>query len=234
MRSPQQREWALRSSRDERNIRRLLRSTLGPYSNCVDVGANVGDFLRLIIEFAPHGRHIAVEPLPAFAEALAASYPDVLVEACALAESPGTTEFFYVPDRPAWSGMRSQEYPEAIKAETISVEVKSLDTLVTTDVSFVKIDVEGAEFTVLDGATRLLTESRPVVLFEHAPIHAREYGVTATAIHDLLSSFAYGVWSLDGAGPHTGAELSALCAQAHASNYGRSAETNWIARPLQA
>jgi len=42
----------------------------------------------------------------------------------------------------------------------------SLDSFAITDVSFIKIDVEGHEIPVLEGGIRALTECRPVLLLE--------------------------------------------------------------------
>ena len=46
------------------------------------------------------------------------------------------------------------------------IEIHTLDTLVTEPVSLIKIDVEGMEIEVLEGARRIIAESRPVVFFE--------------------------------------------------------------------
>ena len=68
-------EWDLREARDNAYLRALLPSTLEAQSNCVDVGAHRGSFLRLFLEFAPAGRHYAFEPIPALAIKLRQEFP---------------------------------------------------------------------------------------------------------------------------------------------------------------
>ena len=65
-------EWVRRAHRDDKAMRRLLKRVLRPDSNVVDVGCNVGEFLEQVRRHAPRGTHVAVEPLPHLAEALAA------------------------------------------------------------------------------------------------------------------------------------------------------------------
>jgi FkbM family methyltransferase len=69
-------------------------------------------------------------------------------------------------------------------------EIVRLDDVIDDRISFLKIDVEGAELFVLRGAERILTESRPVVLFE-AGDHTHSYGYAQQDVFDFLSRFRY-------------------------------------------
>ena len=97
--------------RDNEKMRRLYAYLLRAGSNCVDVGAHGGDFLRLFIELAPGGRHLAVEPLPEFSSLLRRDFPRVQIEQVALA----TLRHGGVHDRGKMRGM------ERFKAERLSV-----------------------------------------------------------------------------------------------------------------
>jgi FkbM family methyltransferase len=172
----------------------VLRRILSLKSNCIDVGAHRGKFVEPIVELAPHGHHMVFEPLPACAAFLRQRFPQVEVREQAVAEATGRASFRSVPgdaaqnsgfDRRPWDN-----YPEA-GVELIEVEVVRLDDVVPSDreIRFVKIDVEGAELRVLQGARSLLARDRPIVAWEHGG-HDRE-------IFDLLHAEEFGVFLLE-------------------------------------
>jgi FkbM family methyltransferase len=61
-----------------------------------------------------------------------------------------------------------------------------------------KIDVEGAEISVLEGAHRTLRESRPIMFLSVHPQFITELGRSITEIDDLLSDANYSVFDFDG------------------------------------
>jgi FkbM family methyltransferase len=233
VRQPQ--AWARRVARDQAHTRRLLQATIGRTSNCVDVGAHTGEFVAEFAALAPDGRLTAVEALPAYAAALAARFPGITVHHCAVGNRAGRTVFRHAIDTPGWSGLEAQPYPGGSRVELLDVALARLDDLIPAEqpVHFLKVDVEGGELGVFEGARRILTRWRPVVLFEHAWLHSAGYGTTATALHALLvDEYGLAIYSLDGRGPHDREGFAALCAASDASNYGADAETNFVTRPL--
>jgi FkbM family methyltransferase len=177
------------SGRNDRLQTEIMRRTLRADSSVIDVGAYRGQILREIIRLAPRGHHIAFEPVPANYEWLTAHFPDVTLHNCALSDEPGTATFQHVQGRPARSGLRRVPYPDADEVVVeIAVTIDTIDRLVPagTAIDLVKIDVEGAELQVLRGARRLLRESRPMLLFEHAPYTAAVYGTKPADVHALL------------------------------------------------
>lgn len=147
----------------------ILEQVLQPTSNCVDVGAHAGDVLREIVRLAPSGAHHAIEPLPDYARKLERTFPGVRVLEIALGSTNETTRFRHVLSAPASSGFVRQQwdtYEEEVK--TIDVEVRRLDDVLPADVavSFLKVDVEGAEGEVFQGALETLRRHQPYVAFE--------------------------------------------------------------------
>jgi FkbM family methyltransferase len=145
-----------------------------------------------MLRLAPHGHHHAFEPLPDYAARLARDFPSVTVQRLALSDTEGEEEFAYVHGRPAWSGFLARtasDHPVVSDVEFIRVRTARLDDVIdaTLPVGFIKIDVEGAELRVLQGATRTLSAWRPFVVFEHGIGAADLYGATTGQIHDLLS-----------------------------------------------
>jgi FkbM family methyltransferase len=226
------REWRARQRRDDRATQALLDRILRPDSNCVDVGAHAGEFLEYFTKRSPRGSHAAIEPLPAFAAELRRRFRGVAIHECALAAEEGTASFFHAVEEPAWSGLHRQDYPSEVALEKIEVVLRPLDALVgDRDVDFVKIDVEGAELRVLGGMTNVLRAQRPIVLIEHAIIHAKEYGATPRDVHEVFDRHDYEIRGLDGHGPYDVESFERLCIASDASYYDRHAQTNWVARP---
>ena len=159
-------------------------------SCAIDVGANEGAVLDSIVRLAPHGRHVAYEPIPALCERLAERYPAVDVRRAALSDLAGTTEFAHVLDAPAYSGLRERaDLPaEARRVQRIPVRTERLDEALEEGYvpALIKIDVEGAELQVLRGALATLERHRPYVLFEHGAGGADLYGTRPHEVYELL------------------------------------------------
>lgn len=168
----------------------IIERVLDADSNGIDIGCHEGEYLRRLLEVAPHGRHFAFEPIPSMAAALAERFPQVDVFQMALSDNEGNAEFFYFPDKPALSGLaRRNERTDDTKSERIEVRVASLDTVVPSEmvIRFIKIDVEGAEGQVLTGAKKLIAKNHPFILFEHGGSSSRHFGWTSEALYDFLT-----------------------------------------------
>jgi FkbM family methyltransferase len=184
----------------DRLTHQIIRQSLKNNSNCIDVGCHKGEILDTILEYAPNGNHHAFEPIPSFFDELHLKYSDkVKVYPFALANEAGTAMFNYVKNAPAYSGLQKRDYAvSSPEIEKIHVEVQRLDELIPQNlkIDFLKIDVEGAEFGVIKGAKRLLTEDRPLILFECGLGASNHYGTQPQDIFDFLSDIGYKIYLL--------------------------------------
>lgn len=200
---------------DNRRIEELLAATLTPTASAIDVGASEGDILRHMVRLAPGGSHIAFEPLPELAEALAEAFPAVDVRACALYDEAGTQPFHRVVGSHWYSSLRPMGRPER-ELETFPVAVRRLDDELPPDFvpALIKIDVEGAERQVLHGAIETISRHRPTVVFEHGAGAADHYGTGPDHVYDLLAEQAgLRIFDIDGRGPYTRAEFQDVFTQ---------------------
>jgi FkbM family methyltransferase len=197
-----------RDAVDFENMRRLLAFSLAPDANCIDIGAHRGAVLGEMLRVAPSGHHIAFEPLPHLCELLRSTFPQVDVHQAALSNHEGESSFAYVHGAAeGWSGLLYRPVPtgEHPEVEQITVRLEVLDRVIDPDYgpAVIKIDVEGAEQQVLEGALGTLRRHRPIVIFEHGSGSAETYGTSPADIHNLLTGEAgFRIFDLDGLGPY--------------------------------
>ena len=191
---------------EREQLRRLVAWTVPHDGHCIDVGCHVGEVLRELVRAAPNGRHIAYEPLPALAADLRAAFPQVDVRAKALANEPGDRTFVQVLGNLGWSGFRQRPTPHAERFERLTVAVERLDDALPDSFrpAFIKVDVEGAELEVLQGALETLKAYRPVVAFEHGLGSADHYDTEPGEVYALLTGDArLRIYDLAGDGPYS-------------------------------
>jgi FkbM family methyltransferase len=158
----------------------LLGNMIGRSDVTVDAGAHYGLYTRALARLS--AKVHAFEPLPQIAQILRrTSAANVVVHEVALSDRDGEAEL-RVPRSGAHLGhaLASLE-PSAIGGEhflAMRVHTARLDALVREHVSFVKIDVEGHEMSVLRGGEGLIDRYRPVFLVEAEERH--NVGATAS------------------------------------------------------
>ena len=188
----------LRNRRDDAHLYAMMAAILAPEANCIDVGANAGDVLGMMVRLAPEGHHVAYEPLPELAGSLAERFPGVDVRDAAIADTPGEATFY----RNTASDSRSSLRP-CTGCEPITVRVETLDQNLPDGYrpDFVKIDVEGAELAVLLSGAEMLARHRPHIAIEHGS-SAAAFGTTHRMIHDFLAGeLGMRIFDMDGDGP---------------------------------
>jgi FkbM family methyltransferase len=180
-----------KGSKYDRQTYRVMRKILNEHSTCIDVGAYRGEVLRQMLKLAPRGKVFAFEPIPESYRYISQKYKDALTYRVALSDESGEATFYRVIGRPARSGLRKQAYPDPNeRVETIRVSLDTLDNVIPNDVKidFIKIDVEGAELLVLRGGERLIRASKPVIVFEHWPGAAEQFGTSTDQVYDFIVS----------------------------------------------
>ncbi len=182
-----------RAIRYDKETIAVMRGVLHKDSNCVDVGCHRGSMLKEMLRFAPDGVHYAFEPLPSFYQRLVNSYPssiypNVHLYDLALSDVAGQSSFQYVVDEPGFSGFKRRSYEQKkVRIEQIKVRTDRLDSIVSTEpIHFIKIDVEGAELQVLNGALETIRRNKPIIVFEHGLGGSDYYDTAPEDVYDLL------------------------------------------------
>lgn len=170
----------------EHSVLKRIRSSVQDGMVVLDVGANIGYYT---VQFAawvgPTGQVIAFEPNPAMLAELERNVRlnglrNVIIKPVALSNRAGEVEFHCPPAGHEGHGSFHPNETFAT-ASTIKVPTRRLDDVLADlgidAADFIKIDVEGAERSIFQGATKLLTGSRkPTMIFECAEITCHAFG----------------------------------------------------------
>ena len=179
---------------------RLLPALSAPGSVAVDVGAAGGVYIAHLLGRA--SKIFAFEPRPAQA-ALLRELTSVLrlpiqVEAVALSDRCGTATLRMLSKdlgRSTIDAANALEDPDGSPQTQISVPMRRLDAYELHQLGFMKIDVEGHELAVLDGAEKTIVRTRCNVLVETEDRH--HAGDTLEALQLQLADANLGIGVAD-------------------------------------
>jgi FkbM family methyltransferase len=149
---------------------RLIRHLIPSGTTALDVGASIGMYAAEMARYA--GRVIAFEANPeiaAFAASVAPRNVEVVNVALSSAGGRTTLRMPLGAKGRGISELGTIDPGNALQAGAITsvdVAMKRLDDLAIENCSFIKIDTEGHEEAVLDGATGLIATQRPVLMIE--------------------------------------------------------------------
>jgi len=158
----------------------------------IDVGGWLGPWTREL------SRRCATvhtfEPQPGLAAFLRKVIPDnVTLHEKAVSNVAGSLPLVVPGARHGQNALASLDR-EVQEGDTVhQVEVVRLDDMGFTEVDFVKIDVEGREREVLEGARELLARERPRLIVE---AEQRHLDAPLSAMFDLLADLGYTGWFL--------------------------------------
>lgn len=195
-----------------------LEQLLGRQRNAtiIDVGANYGQFLTFVKLIAPDATVYSFEPFDDLALSLkgiawANGWSDVEVECAAAGRTEGPVEIYFAEDARACASTTKEFRPNhpanrfvrTVRGVTLDswsrqVDLQRLDLL--------KVDVEGGELEVIQGASELLATFEPDVLVEVLPVgrddtdSGRFRRERAGAMWRLLETRGYHAWRIASTG----------------------------------
>jgi FkbM family methyltransferase len=164
----------------DRKERAVLRNLIKPGMTIVDVGANIGIYTRYLAGIA--GRSVSVyafEPSPLNFARLrdnVRSHHNITMIEAAVGEQNGVAEL-YLSEK---ANVDHRMYDSGDGRKKVDVALVSLDVYFPTgtQIDFMKIDVQGHEYSVLRGATRLFKENPQMVcLLEFWPFGLAKAGI---------------------------------------------------------
>lgn len=173
----------------------------------VDIGANIGLISLNVLASIPRARIFAFEPGKTQFEHLSRTIKSNGLEGRLTGYNVGLSrengwETFYIHGAKDSSGDGFNDTGRAGDAQQIQVQVTKLDTWWENqgepEINVLKVDTEGAEMMVFEGCTRILSELKPVILFEVHPANLASYPYQADDVIGYLTGFGYQVSTLSG------------------------------------
>ena len=177
---------------------------IAPDAVVAEIGAHIGYVTRWLAKLTPQGHVYAFEPggeNRRYLRANVARLSNVTVVPLAASDRGGSATLYVdtltgqnsslVPSFDLFAATAARGYDPTATTVPEEIATVTLDEYFAgKPLDFLKIDVEGAELSVLRGAERILTEDRPVLMLE---VQADE-----PLVYDLVSALGYRVETVDG------------------------------------
>jgi FkbM family methyltransferase len=176
----------------------ILRQHVHPGDVCFDIGANIGIFTVLLARWAHDGHVHAFEPIEHSASVLRINLElngiaNATLHTSVLSDREGDVTFAVAKDG-AYSSLRHTGRKSQKEVRTVaSTRIDTFIASIGRSPDVMKIDVEGAELPVLQGAAGLLrSEQRPrAVLAEAHEPTCRPYGYTPADLVAFMKGVGY-------------------------------------------
>ncbi len=162
------------------------------FNTAIDVGANVGLWTRILSSYF---RHIdAVEPIPENINCMMYNLSDcfnVEIHTLAVSRETGYLPMTYMEDAATASVSKFSE-------AHLHVACKPLDDFGFTNVSFIKIDVEGYENNVVLSGEKMIRRDRPTIVVEQKKRTLKYDDMKFRAVQTLVSWGMKIAWEMSG------------------------------------
>jgi FkbM family methyltransferase len=198
--------------RQDRGHIRVFESLLRPDSIVLDVGANIGFYSLLAASQLQDGRVHSFEPVPVNVERMKRNialngFDNITLNPQGAAGQAGQATLYVPADDiyniPGYRSTDAASLNQGLATTTTeeAVELVTLDDYVQQQsiihIDLIKIDVEGAELGVLEGAETLLERFRPQVLMEINTRALKQAGKTPADIFAFWQARHYAVYQID-------------------------------------
>lgn len=190
----------------EPELEKLMRKIIRPGDCALDIGANIGYFTAILAEcVGVNGRVYAIEALSYLSKLIKKAqnfnnWNQVVVCPCLLSNSFESVFFLMNSINPGGSCIISPAEAQVkirirpqsvIRMSTITLDHLMLKQQGVSRIDYIKMDVEGAEHLVLQGAETVLDRFHPKITMEFSPLRYREQGVDPVSVLRLLMSKGY-------------------------------------------
>jgi FkbM family methyltransferase len=152
----------------------------------------------------PDARIVAFEPVPGSFRLLSRTVArnglkNVVPEQLGISDQPGMIDIYVDATVSGAASAHPTVYRET--SSPVTVEVITLDAYAALHrlrFDAIKLDVEGGELAVLQGATQVLAEHRPMIFSEMLRRHARAFGYHPNDILTMMNALGYSCLRISG------------------------------------
>jgi len=163
----------------------------------IDIGANIGYYTLIFAKLVgEQGKVFAFEPEPSNfyllkKNVMTNKYNNVILEEKAVSNYDGQTKLFLSNSN---AGAHRIYFSHRVTKNYVQVKVTTLDDYfknheLKSRISFIKIDVEGAELGTLEGLKTLLeTNKKIIIMIEFDPQQIKEFGSSSRDLLNFLDN----------------------------------------------
>ncbi len=190
--------WQVEENHDDALLRFLKEGAARRGGAYIDIGANIGVLAASVARsLAGRGEVVAIEAIAETARRAAATFAlngltNIRLLPVALGEADCEIRMFQTGGHSTWNSAYCWDRLDSASLTESSVPCRALDSLLRQgticSAGLVKIDVEGHELKVLQGAREFLARLQPAILFEFNRMIAPKAGWKATDASDLIGS----------------------------------------------
>lgn len=176
-----------------------------PNDVVIDVGAHTGRHLKNFIQLVGcYGMVHGIEPLPEQFNYLKATYrqTNTQLHNIALSDFEGQSDFCFAEGQPEESGLKQRIYnnPKEVIPKNIKVQVRTINNYFEKidRLSYVKIDAEGAEISILNGGEKIINKFRPFISVEYGYPSYSVYGLENVSLFNWAEKNNYYITDIYG------------------------------------
>jgi FkbM family methyltransferase len=181
---------------------RFLKSVFADGDVFLDIGANLGWYSLVLGRNCPSSRIFAFEPIPSTVEIMEKNIRlnhlnNIQAICMGVFNKVGEQDFLFAPDV---SGATSLKLTGQDRGKTsvqnVACQITTIDVFCATQnivPSLLKIDVEGAELMVVEGAEKTLHDT-PIILMELLRKWSKAFGYHPNDVFALLGRYGYQAW----------------------------------------
>ena len=195
--------WA-KNAKYDFETKTIIQKILKSDSVALDIGAGVGEFTIEMSEQITKGKIHSFEPIPESNNKLNKNtkrLKQCITYDFPLSDSMQDITFNIVDKNLGYSGLKiTDDVRRKFKGETTEIKVKTntIDHLFKTieQLDFIKVDVEGAEYSILKGGFETIKKFKPTIVFEFMS-HAKAYDVDATKMFQLITDLGLNIYNTE-------------------------------------
>jgi FkbM family methyltransferase len=209
---------------------RLIGKIVARRRRCVDVGANVGLYTYRFAQLFDAVE--AFEPIHCCAQTIISSkLRNVRVHNSALSNRAGKGTLSVPPGRGQERFALASAFNRFPSGDSVIVDLEVLDSFDFLDVDLIKIDVEGHEVEVLQGALQTIRADFPVLLLEIEQRHHADRSIHE--IFDFILNLGYSGYFYSDCRLRPLGEFSVMCHQEPKNLCTRKYVNNFLFRPAK-
>ena len=164
-------------------ILKFIKENRPNLKNCVDVGSHIGFWSKDFTELFNHT--YAFDPIPQVRECYVKNItnPNYTLYPYGLGKEEKKISVLYSP--------KETGNTHASNKGNMDIQVRTLDSFDLNFIDYIKIDAEGYEIEVVEGAKKLIEKCKPYIHVEAKKKVMVKQNITMTAIEELFESINY-------------------------------------------